>query len=103
MGAIHEYRDVQQDARAVAVSDLAGRFPRDLANPVDGRHRRPPLRPCAERYRAAFHHARGDRRARMARGRDALSRLYIIGAVPAVAVGLLMAMFKPVRIMVDPL
>jgi len=28
---------------------------------------------------------------------------YIIGAVPAVAVGLLMAMFKPVRIMVDPL
>src|SRR5438128_2453994 len=28
---------------------------------------------------------------------------YIIGAVPAVAVGLLMAMFKPVRIFVDPL
>src|SRR5207245_10622321 len=28
---------------------------------------------------------------------------YIIGAVPAVAVGLLMAMVKPVRIMVDPL
>jgi ABC-type nitrate/sulfonate/bicarbonate transport system permease component len=28
---------------------------------------------------------------------------YIIGAVPAVAVGLLMAMFKPVRIAVDPL
>ena len=28
---------------------------------------------------------------------------YIIGAVPAVAVGLLMAMFRPVRIFVDPL
>jgi NitT/TauT family transport system permease protein len=28
---------------------------------------------------------------------------YIIGAVPAVAVGLLMAMFKPVRIIFDPL
>ena len=28
---------------------------------------------------------------------------YIIGAVPAVAVGLLMAMFKPVRIFFDPL
>ena len=28
---------------------------------------------------------------------------YIIGAVPAVAIGLLMAMFKPVRIAVDPL
>src|ERR671931_1500496 len=28
---------------------------------------------------------------------------YVIGAVPAVAVGLLMAMFKPVRIFVDPL
>src|SRR5438876_2254370 len=28
---------------------------------------------------------------------------YVIGAVPAVAVGLLMAMFKPVRIFFDPL
>jgi ABC-type nitrate/sulfonate/bicarbonate transport system permease component len=28
---------------------------------------------------------------------------YVIGAVPAVAVGLLMAMFKPVRILFDPL
>src|SRR5947209_15451613 len=28
---------------------------------------------------------------------------YLIGAVPAVAVGLLMAMFKPVRIFFDPL
>ena len=28
---------------------------------------------------------------------------YVIGAIPAIAVGLLMAMFKPVRIFFDPL
>ena len=28
---------------------------------------------------------------------------YFIGAIPAIAIGLLMAMFKPVRIFIDPL
>ena len=77
-----------------------------LAGAADGRHRRPPLRAGAERHRAG---ATG-RWWRAASSRTTpsvtLYRVFagfFIGSIPGIAVGLLMAMFRPVRIFFDPL
>ena len=68
-------------------------------------HRRPPLHAGAERHRLALLGDGGERRAREAHA-VTLYRVFVgffIGSIPGIAVGLLMAMFRPVRIFFDPL
>ena len=79
---------------------------RPLAGAADGGHRRSPLHSGAERHRAALlvsWSPAASSPGTSASRSTACSLGFFIGAVPAVAVGLLMAMFRPVRIFFDPL
>ena len=69
-------------------------------------HRRPALHPGAERHRGAVLAAASPAASLPCTSAVTLYRVFVgfvIGVVPAVAVGLLMAMFRPVRIFFDPL
>ena len=77
-----------------------------LAAAADAGLRRPPLHSGAERHRGALLVAAGRAASSRCHVGVTLYRVFVgfvIGVVPAVAVGLLMAMFKPVRIFFDPL